>query len=411
MRDEMINKFQEFLGLKEKEKEDIGLVLSGGGARAAYQAGVLDYISDAFPDTHFSIMKGVSAGAINTGYLANHTGSFRDATQLMVESWQDLSLDHVFQTESTFDFFRRLMKNKDGDSYEERITSSMAHQRGLLDPAPLRQYLADKFRTDKAGNLTGVQENIDTGKLKAFAVTTTNYMTGQTTTFVQGCNIEQWVRPSRVGVRTQLTVDHILASAALPVLFPAVMIDGSWHGDGGVRLTNPLSPAITMGADRILVISTRYKRTQAEADVPTIKGYPPAAQIIGILMNAIFLDAIDQDAENLERVNELLRQIPERSRNGLRPIKLLMIRPSVDIGKLAGKYKPQFSGALRLFTMSIGSDETKSPDWLSMLLFQKEYMKDLIDVGYNDAAHQHDEIEAFLEEADQVGQKKNSTMG
>ncbi len=411
MRDEMINKFQEFLGLKEKEKEDIGLVLSGGGARAAYQAGVLDYISDAFPDSSFPIMKGVSAGAINTGHLANHTGSFREATRVMVESWQDLTLEHVFKTESTFDFFRRLMKSKDGATYEERITSSMAHQRGLLDPAPLREFLRNTFRTDEAGNLTGVKENIASGKLKAFAVTTTNYMTGQTTTFVQGGNIEQWVRPNRVGVTTQITVDHIMASAALPVLFPAVLIDEAWHGDGGVRLTNPLSPAITMGADRILMISTRYNRTQAEADVHTIKGYPPAAQIIGILMNAIFLDVIDQDAENLERVNELLQHIPERNRDGLRPIKLLTIRPSVDIGKLAGKYKPQFSGALRLFTMSIGSDETKSPDWLSMLLFQKEYMNDLIDVGYNDAAHQHDEIESFLEEADQVGQKKNSTMG
>ncbi len=411
MRDVLKNKLQELLGTRKKEKEDIGLVLSGGGARAAYQAGVLDYIADAFPDAQFSIMKGVSAGAINTGYLANHPGSLKEATKVMVESWNDLSLDHVFKSESTFDFFKRLIKSRDGDTYEERITSSMAHQRGLLDPAPLRSFLAEKIQTDELGQLTGVKKNLDSGKLKAFAVTTTNYMTGQTTTFVQGCDIERWVRPSRVGVATQITIDHIMASAALPIIFPAVMIDNAWHGDGGVRLTNPLSPAITMGADRILVISTRYKRTQAEADSHTIKGYPPAAQIIGILMNAIFLDAVDQDAEHMERINDLIRQIPERNRDGLRPVKLLMIRPSVDIGKLAGKYKPQFSGALRMFTMGIGSDETKSPDWLSMLLFQKEYMNDLIDVGYNDAAHQHDKIEAFLEEANQVGQTYKSAVG
>ena len=411
MREVLKNKIQEILGNKKKETEDIGLVLSGGGARAAYQAGVLDYIADAFPYAHFPIMKGVSAGAINTGYLANHPGSLKEATNVMVDSWKSLSLDHVFKTESTFDFFRRLISSRDGDTYEERITSSMAHQRGLLDPAPLRDFLAQKLKADAEGRLTGVQENLDSGKLKAFAVTTTNYMTGQTTTFVQGCDIERWVRPSRVGVTTQLTIDHIMASAALPIIFPAVMIDNAWHGDGGVRLMNPLSPAITMGADRILVISTRYNRSQAEADSHTIKGYPPAAQIIGILMNAIFLDAVDQDADHLERINGLIRQIPERSREGLRPIKLLMIRPSVDIGKLAGKYKPQFSGALRLFTMGIGSDETKSPDWLSMLLFQEEYMTDLIDVGYNDAAHQHDKIEEFLEEANQERQTYKSAVG
>ncbi|MEM8487359.1 MAG: patatin-like phospholipase family protein [Bacteroidota bacterium] len=407
MREVIKNRLQDLLGIGEKAKEDVGLVLSGGGARAAYQAGVLNYIADAFPGDHFSIMKGVSAGAINTGYLANHNGSFKDAAGVMVESWQQLTLDHVFTTESTFDFFRRLLKNRDGASYEERITSSMAHQRGLLDPGPLREFLCEKFQTDASGSLTGVTENVASGKIKAFAVTSTNYMTGQTTTFVQGADIEQWVRPSRVGVATQITVDHIMASAALPLIFPAVLIDGAWHGDGGVRLTNPLSPAITMGADRIMVISTRYDRSQAEADRPTISGYPPAAQIIGILMNAIFLDAVDQDSENLQRINDLIQQIPDRSRNGLRPVKLLMIRPSIDIGKLAGKYKPQFSGALGLFTMGIGSSETKSPDWLSMLLFQKEYMDDLIDIGYNDAAHQHDEIESFLEEANNVGQADN----
>ena len=404
MRDVLINKIQEILGYPSKEHEDVGLVLSGGGARAAYQAGVLRYIADAFPSVHFPIMKGVSAGAINTGHLANHTGSLKEATELMVKSWQELTFDRVFETESTFDFFRRLIKNKDGGSYEERITSSMAHQRGLLDPSPLRVFLAEKLKTDKGGRLTGVRANVNSGRIKGFAVTTTNYMTGQTTTFVQGVNIAHWERPNRVGVTTQITIDHILASAALPVLFPAVLIDGSWHGDGGVRLTNPLSPAISMGADRIMVISTRYSRTQAEADVHTIRGYPPAAQIIGILMNAIFLDAVDQDAENLERINDLIQHLPERHRNGLRQIKLLMIRPSIDIGKMAGKYKPQFSGALRLFTMGIGSEETKSPDWLSMLLFQKEYMSDLIDVGYNDAAHQHDQIELFLEEANKVDQ-------
>ena len=397
MRSFLEEKLQELIGSPAKKGEsDIALVMSGGGARAAYQAGVLKYISDAFESCNFSIMKGVSAGAINTGYLANHTGSLREAANAMVDSWQSLTMDQVLTSESTFNFFRRLMMGNDGDSQEERITSSMAHQKGLVDPSPLRKFLMDKLQLGEDGRFTGVSENIASGRISAFAVTATNYMTGQSTTFVEGGDIERWVRPNRVGITTGMTIDHILASAALPLIFPAVLIDGAWYGDGGVRLTMPLSPAITMGADRILVISTRYARSRAEADQPSVIGYPPAAQIIGILMNAIFLDVLDQDAQTLQRINDLIQHIPKRNRNGLRPIRLLMLRPSVDIGKLAAQFKPQFSGALRLFTMGIGSGETKSPDWLSMLLFEPGYMTQLIEVGYDDAARRHDEIDAFL---------------
>lgn len=392
-------KIRELIGSPKRETVT-ALALSGGGARAAYQAGVLSYIAQAFPDAQFPILKGVSAGAINTSHLANHTGSFKAAAETMAESWQNLSIDQVFRTESTFNFFRRLLLSDNNGSPEERITASMAHQKGLVDSSPLREYLISKLNTDSEGQLVGVGENLKEGSLKAFAVTATNYNTGQTTTFVQGANIDRWVRPNRVGITTEMTVDHIMASAALPVIFPAVLIDEAWYGDGGVRLTMPLSPAINMGADRIMVISTRYNRTRAEADQPTVKGYPPAAQIIGILMNAIFLDVLDQDALHMQRINELIEHIPERKRMGLKPVKLLLLRPSVDLGKLAGDFKPQLSGALRLFTMGIGSDETKSPDWLSMLLFERGYMERLIEIGYNDATHYHDEIEAFFEEAD-----------
>ncbi len=375
------------------------MVLSGGGARAAYQVGVIKYVADAFPDSSFSILTGVSAGAINAGQLANHEGSFREGAERLLASWSALSIDKVFQPESTFAFFRKLLMDGSGVSSEERITSSMAHQRGLADSSPLRAYLIDRLALDPEGRLLGVENNIRNDRLKAVAFTATNYSTGQTTTFVQGCDITRWERPHRVGRTTSLTVDHIMASAALPIIFPAVLIEGAWYGDGGVRLTTPLSPAINLGADRIFVISTRYNRSGAEASHHAVQGYPPAAQVIGILMNAIFLDVLDQDAIRLEIINDLLRHVPRQRHNGLKPIKLLLIRPSVDIGKMAGDLKPQLSGALRLFTLGIGADETDSPDWMSMLLFQKEYIDRLIDVGYDDAAHQHDEIAAFLEEA------------
>ena len=384
---------------QEEEEGTVALMLSGGGARAAYQVGVLKYVADAFPEVEFKILTGVSAGAINIGQIANHVGSFREAADKLVSGWKVLNIDNVFTPESTLSFFRKLVLNGSGRNSGERITTSMARQEGLADTSPLRNYLMERLEAAEDGELTGIDENIKNNRLKAVAFTTTNYSTGQTTTFVEGFDISNWTRPTRTGIMTNLKVDHIMASSALPLIFPAVYIDGAWYGDGGVRLTSPLAPPINMGADRIFVISTRYNRSGDEANTPSIHGYPPAAQIIGILMNAIFLDVLDHDAMRLERINGLLEELPERKHQGLRPIKLFMIRPSRDIGQLARDIERPFSGALRLFTSGIGSDETDSPDWMSMLLFQEEYIERLIDIGYNDGAHQHDEIEAFFEES------------
>ena len=396
MRKLLERKLGDLFGKKEQDDDTTAIVLSGGGARAAYQAGVLKYIADAFPEAEFQVMTGVSAGAINIGQMANHVGPFRESVGKLLDGWENLNIDNVFTPESTLNFFRKLLLNGSGMSSGERITTSMARQKGLADTSPLRDYLVERLGVDSGGILRGIGENIDRKRLKAVAFTTTNYSTGQSTTFVEGYDISSWTRPSRAGKMTTLTVDHIMASAALPLIFPAVLIDGSWYGDGGVRLTSPLAPPINMGADRIFVISTRYNRSGAEANKPSIHGYPPAAQIIGILMNAIFLDVLDHDALRLERINELLEELPEKKRKGLRPIKLLLIRPSKDIGQLAHDIKPPFSGALRLFTSGIGSEETDSPDWMSMLLFQEEYISRLIDIGYKDGSHQHDEIDAFF---------------
>jgi NTE family protein len=189
-----------------------------------------------------------------------------------------------------------------------------------------------------------------------------------------------------------------MASTALPLLFPAVRVNGSWYGDGGIRLTSPLSPAVHLGATSIFVVSTRYPRSRREADMPAVVGYPPAAQVMGLLMNAIFLDVLDQDAFNMQRINELVRHLPPRKRNGLRPIKLLMLRPSIDLGRLAGEYELEVKGALQLLTRGLGTGETKSPDWLSMLLFENDYIDRILNIGWEDARKQHDEIARFLDD-------------
>src|SRR5690606_25858799 len=184
---------------------------------------------------------------------------------------------------------------------------------GLVDTTPLRSLLEDVLGAEK-GELVGIADNLRRGRLKAVAVSTTSYGTGRSVAWAQGREIEGWARPSRLGVQTALTVDHIMASAALPLFFPAVRIDDDWHGDGGIRLAAPLSPALHLGAGRVIAISTRHSPSPAEAEAPVTVGYPPPAQVLGILMNAIFLDVIDQDALRLERLNRLLRQLPEERR-------------------------------------------------------------------------------------------------
>lgn len=381
-------------------RRDCALVLSGGGARAAYQAGVLRYVGEAFPDRYFPIMTGVSAGAINTAQIANHTGPFPQAAERLVHSWSTLRAENVFEAESGFSFIWNLLwRDRSPEEIEPEELSSLDVRStyGFVDTTPLWDFLK-KHLDAPEGQLKGIEENLRRGRLKAAAVVTTNYATGQTVTWVQGSDFDLWERPDRISINTTLTVDHVMASTSLPLIFPAVRIGDMWYGDGGVRLAAPLAPAVHLGADRIMVISTRYKRSRAEADEPAVYGYPPAAQIIGILMNSVFLDALDQDAFTLERINKLVDDLPRHKRHGMRPIQLLQLRPSVDLGRLAGEHNPTLPSTLRFLTSGLGTEETLSPDWLSVLLFEETYIEQLLEIGYEDAKNQHDRIAAFFEE-------------
>ncbi len=375
------------------EPPEAALVLSGGGARAAFQAGVLRYIADEFPEAHFPILTGVSAGAINAAHLANHPGPFGAATEGLADIWRQVTTEQVYEPESglrlLWSFLRGGGENGNGTDHE-------GMPRALVDTAPLRAFLERQFGTP-SGVLGGVEANFRQGRLKAFGIVTTNYSTAQSVTFVQGDEVELWERPDRVSVHTTLTLDHVMASTALPLIFPAVQIGDAWDGGGGIALSAPLATATHLGADRLLVISTRYSRSRAEADEPAVRGYPPVAQIAGILLNAVFLDVLDQDARTMHRINDLVRKLPPRKRNGLRPIRLLEIRPSVDIGRLSGEYEATLPGAFRFLSRGLGTGETRSPDWLSMLLFEDAYVACLIEIGYADARRSHDALAAFLE--------------
>jgi NTE family protein len=187
-----------------------------------------------------------------------------------------------------------------------------------------------------------------------------------------------------------------MASSALPFFFPAVEVDGAWYGDGGIRLTAPLSPAVHLGARHVIAVSTRYAGTREEADRPAVIGYPPPAQVAGVLYNAIFLDQLDSDALHMQQVNDFVARLPEVHRNGLRRIELLVVRPSQDLGRLANAYEPELPRAFRFLTRGLGTRETRSNDMLSLVMFQTDYVKRLIELGENDAQAWLPEIRRFL---------------
>lgn len=372
----------------------VALVLSGGGARAAYQVGLLRSLARRRPDLRLPIVTGVSAGAINAACLAAHPGSFGDAVEALSRLWAELEVDRVFRTDT-----RSLLAN--GLRWGLRLVSgggALAPEvRGLVDTSPLRRLLVEALEAEPDGTIPGVARALEAGRLRSFTVITSSYGTGQSVIWVAGHGVEAWERPDRRSVAARITVDHVLASAALPLLFPAVRLDGAWHGDGGIRLATPLSPAIHLGADRILALSTRYRRTLPEADRPAIRGYPPPLQIAGQLLNAIFLDMLDQDCLRVERLNLLLRHLPEERRHGLRLVDVAAVRPSRDLGALAAEVEPSLPKAFRWLVRSLGSRETASPDFLSLVMFQPDYCRRLMEIGEEDGEAAREEIDRLLD--------------
>lgn len=376
----------------------VAVVLTGGGARGAYQVGVLRGMGKLFPELRFRIITGVSAGAINAAWLASCPDPLGASSEALVKHWDDLHVERIFGTDVgslSLNFVRWVMRFGTGAKLGPRV-------RGFLDTAPLRDLLMELIGTegDSHGRLHGVERNLEAGLLDAFALTTVNYGTGQTVSWVESGRPVSWALPGRLSRQTGLTVDHVLASSALPLLFPAVQLwssgDSGWYGDGGIRLAAPLSPALRLGADRIIAVSTRYDRSSSEAEQSAIAGYPPPAQIVGNLMNAIFLDVLDQDARRMERINCLLRKLPPEDRDGLKEVDLVLVRPSEDLGALSAQMEPDLPSAFRYFTRSFGTRETKSPDFLSLLMFQSDYIAQLLEIGERDAMAREDELRRLL---------------
>jgi NTE family protein len=266
---------------------------------------------------------------------------------------------------------------------------------GMVDTAPLREFL-ECVLLAKDGELAGIAGNLERGEVRAVALTAASYTTGRSVTFIQGSDVESWERADRVSRTCSLRVEHVMGSAALPIFFPAVLIDNGYYGDGGMRLTAPLAPAVHLGAQRILAISTRHVPDLAETRMHVLKGYPPPAQIVGDVMSAIFLDQFDGDALRLERINQLLENAPPEKRGNLRPVKLLLLRPSRDLGRLANDYEARLPRTFRFLTRGLGTQQTRSNDLISLVMFQPDYLRRLLELGEQDAEERAGEIEKFL---------------
>jgi len=338
------------------------------------------------PDARFDLLHGVSAGAVNATFLANHEGSLAEAVADLRDFWLHLRSDDVFRTDSF-----ALAKSVIG--WIARLFSGGAMRqrgpRGLVDTQPLRRLLTRTLGADARGRLPGIEANLEAGRLRALAITASSYTGDGSVTFVEGDRIGTWARPGRRAVRARITVEHVMASAALPLVFPPVRVGGHWYGDGGVRLSAPLSPAVHLGADRVLAITTNDASPprHAESSCP-----PSPASVAGQMLDAVFLDLLEQDARRIEVVNRLLAGTSSEQRAKLRTVELVVARPRSDLAAAAREHERSLPEPFRFLSRGWGTAEGKSGDVLSLLLFERAYVEHLLEAGARDAAARAEEL-------------------
>lgn len=373
----------------------VGLVLPGGGARGAFQAGVLARLGEAKLLSKVRIITGVSAGAINGAFLANHPGGLDNAALDLADLWSNLRTPRVLAT-SPIGLFGNVAR------WSGQLLSGGAiplpAPEALLDTAPLGELLRMHLGRDEH-ELAGVTRNIIDGRIDALAITTTNYNTARAVTFAQqhpSVPDIEWHRPYREGRTAKLSVDHVLASAAIPVLFPAVRLGNTWHGDGSIRQTAPLSPALHLGADKLLVLATSGLPRQAEPSPMEVTPYPSPAQVIGVVLNAILFDHTSYDLQNLNRISAIVRQSAVVAPSGMRAIDSIVLRPSADLGAMAAAHEKDLPRSIQYLTRGWGSKDGQGSDILATVTFDHRYTARLVELGRMDAEQRLDELAAFL---------------
>ena len=369
-------------------------MLPGAGARGAYQIGVLKAIAGLLPDREpnpFNIICGTSAGAINAAVLAGRASNFERAIADMEHVWANFSTSQVYRS----DDWTMLKTSAHWLTAAMRGGLGARNPASLLDNAPLRELLAQNVRFD------GIRRSIEQGHLDAVAVTASAYATARSVTFFQGRpELTSWTRVRRIGRATRLNVDHLMASAAVPFVFPPVQIGGEFYGDGSMRHRAPLSPAIHLGADRMLVVGVRDERPDAEPPVGGKPETPTFAHLGGYMLDTLFMDGLYADLEALSRTNRILEQIGDRKLTGavanLRPLHTLVIVPRQDLRSVAAEYLHELPRGVRLLLRGLGAGSNSGLQLVSYLLFQSGFTRALIDMGYRDAMEMEDELRAFI---------------
>lgn len=367
------------------------LVLTGGGARAAYQVGVLKAVRELLPKSTpnpFPILAGTSAGAVNAAVLATHARNFAVGVEGLLEVWQNFHAGQVYRTDPAG--IARTALSWLGSLAFGWLTHRSPHS--LLDNSPLRRLLEHYV------NLLRIDDAIAHQALRAISITCSGYNSGESVSFFQGrADLEPWRRSQRVGSHVKIEIDHLMASSAIPFIFPAVKLHREYFGDGSMRQLAPISPAIHLGAERILVIGAG--RLAEGPERPEVTGYPSLAQIAGHTLSSIFLDSLWMDLERMNRINHTVSMIPEeRRQNGtpLRPIDVLVISPSQRLDHLAVQHAHSLPWPVRALLRGVGAMNPDGGALTSYLLFEASYTRALIDLGYGDTMARRDEVRNFL---------------
>lgn len=384
--------------------ERIGLILTGGGARAAYQVGVLKAIAEYLPrQAHnpFPVICGTSSGALNAAALAVNARNFRRGVRYLNSIWRNFHTHEVYRTDvlgvfnNSMLWLAGLLLSGLGINRLTRVS--------LLDNTPLSALLDEILPCDK------IQQSIDAGLLHALSITASGYESGKSVTFYQGVpGIEPWRRTRRLGIPTNIEVKHLLASSAIPFIFPATLINREYFGDGSMRQIAPVSSALHLGATRIMVIgATNDALEMSRRGEPG--AYPTLAHIAGHALNSIFMDSMEVDLERVQTINRLVELMPEEIRNatGLQHVELLVIKPSESIDKIAERYMSELPWTIRVLLRLVGAAPRSGGSALiSFLLSEKKYCQALIELGYRDAQQKRDEIVRFLD----VSSRRDSGM-